>query len=104
MSYFALKSSKVVSFWGLRSQSTGASYGRKLRPGTTAKIFGSALGSPVQSFCRQGGGESSDENVRSFGAKNLQFLKIYGVTARHKRERGQIFAILCGNLLWTAHK
>jgi len=44
-----------------------------------------------------------------FGAKNLGFFKIYGVSARTKGiepceqgERGQFFAILRGRALWTS--
>jgi len=47
-----------------------------------------------------------------FGAKNIGFFEIYGVSARTRggvepvrtfcRQRGSIFAILCGRLLWTA--
>jgi len=49
MSYFAFKSSKVVSIWGLRSQNPGgwelrpqipiASGGRRLRPGSPLLKF-----------------------------------------------------------------
>jgi len=47
-----------------------------------------------------------------FGGKNSEFFKIYGVSARTRGERcwasadkgggDQVFAILCGRLLWTA--
>jgi len=36
-----------------------------------------------------------------FGAKNIGFFEIYGVSARTGGE-GQFFAILCGRPLWTA--
>jgi len=51
-----------------------------------------------------------------FGAKDFGFFEIYGVPARTRRiepvrtffrlggRGGQIFAILCGRLLWTIPK
>jgi len=39
-----------------------------------------------------------------FGAKNLGFFEIYGVSTRTRGEVGQLFAIFCGRVLWTAPK
>jgi len=49
-------------------------------------------------FSDKGEGVLQMRTSALFGAKDLEFFKIYGVSAR---TRGQFFAILCGCLLWT---